>query len=108
MSPIRQIPNRITGANNKMTIFEEISLEREYQDQRWGELFDDKNTVNDWGSFVSLYLGRAVSMGATPAEQRKGMLKAASLCVAALETFDRNNGFASRHYDKGYADGKAA
>jgi hypothetical protein len=33
-------------------------------------------------------------------EQRNNMLKVAALAVAALETFDRNDGFAPRHYDE--------
>lgn len=81
-------------------ILNEIEAERTYQDKKWGTKFDDANTVNDWAAYINLYLGRATTMGASKADQRLGMLKAAALAVAALETFDRSNGFADRHYDK--------
>lgn len=32
-------------------------------------------------------------------EQRNGMLKAATLLVGAVQSFDRNQGFPPRHYD---------
>ncbi len=82
-------------------IFEEINKEREYQDQKWGSEFDDRNTVNDWATYISIYAGHAADMGNIHdiEQQRLHMLKVASLAVAALETFDRNNGFAPRHYE---------
>jgi len=81
-------------------IFEEIKNEREYQDEKWGTEFDDKNTLNDWVSYIVTYAGRATEYDRTAEEQRKYMIKVAALAVAALETFDRNNGFAPRHYDE--------
>jgi hypothetical protein len=39
-------------------------------------------------------------MGSPAATQREGILKAATILVAALEAFDRNNGFAPRHYEE--------
>lgn len=83
-----------------MSIYQEIQTEREYQDSKWGTKFDDKNTVNDWGTYINLYLGRATTMGASTQEQRLGLIRTASLAVAAIEAFDRNNGFPARHYDK--------
>ena len=82
-------------------IFEEINKERDYQDQKWGTEFDDRNTLNDWVTYISIYLARAADMGNIhdPEKQRLYMLKVASLAVVALETFDRNNGFAPRHYE---------
>ena len=80
-------------------IFSEISSERSYQNREWGTEFDDKNTINDWGTYINIYLAKATDISSTKEEQRKFMLKVASLAVASLETFDRNNGFAERHYD---------
>ena len=80
-------------------ILKSILDERPYQDKTWGTEFDDKNTLNDWVSYANTYMGDAARMEATPEEQQKGVLKAASLLVAALEAFDRNEGFAPRHYD---------
>lgn len=82
------------------SIFAQINTERAYQDKKWGTVFDDKNTINDWGTYIGIYLARATKMGTERTGQREAMVKVATLAVAALETFDRNNGFAPRHYDK--------
>lgn len=81
-------------------LLEQIKAERAYQDLKWGGVFDDKNTVNDWGTYINVYLARATTMKATPEEQRAALVQVATLAVAAIETFDRNGGFALRHYDK--------
>jgi len=91
--------NMSIPGSDQVDILAELLDERVYQDNKWGTAFDDKNTVNDWAAYTNLYIGRATTMGATKEEQRKGLLKAAAILVAALESFDRNNGFASRHYD---------
>ena len=80
-------------------ILTDMIKERVYEENTWGPAFDDKNTLNDWVAFANIYLGKASSMKATPEEQRKGVLKAATLLVASLQAFDRNGGFAPRHYD---------
>lgn len=88
-------------------IFEEIVAEREYQGRMagptatgWSTEFDDANTLNDWASYFAQYTARATKMGTPSAEQRKAVVKVAALAVAALEAFDRNGGFAPRHYDE--------
>jgi len=81
-------------------ILEEISEERKYQDDRWGEAFDDKNTLNDWVAYIAMYSSDAARIDSTPYLQRKHLLKAATLCVAAIEAYDRNKCFPARHYDK--------
>ena len=80
-------------------ILNNILKERPHQDETWGAPFDDKNTLNDWVAYANIYLGEAAGMKATKEEQRKGVLKAATLLIAALESFDRNERFAPRHYD---------
>lgn len=80
-------------------ILAEIKAEREYQEGRWGAQFDDKNTVSDWAAYIGNYTGRATSMSASKVEQRLNLMKAAAIAVAAVESFDRNNGFAARHFD---------
>ncbi len=82
-----------------MGILEDILAERAYQDKVWSTAFDDKNTINDWVAYASIYMGQAASMKALPHEQRNGMLKAATLLVGAVQSFDRNQGFPPRHYD---------
>ena len=84
---------------SRKKIFGEINEERDYQDTRWGTEFDNKNTINDWMTYISMYGGYATEINRTKVDQRKYMLKVASLAVAALERFDENDGFAPRHYD---------
>jgi len=88
-------------ALNQKAIIDAVVAEREYQDKKWGRAFDDKNTVNDWAAYANIYLSNATTMKATPTEQRAGVLKAATLLIAALQAFDRNSGFPNRHYDSG-------
>ena len=88
-----------------MKIFEEIKKEREYQDSKWGSEFDDKNTINDWVAYINIYLGKAIIIDRATfkpdkKQQRTNILKVATLATAALEAFDRNDGFPPRHYDK--------
>jgi hypothetical protein len=81
-------------------VLAEVLSERSYQNKTWGTAFDDKNTLNDWVAYAVIYLGQAARMKAPPDEQRKGILKAATLLVGGIEAFDRNNNsFAPRHYD---------
>lgn len=82
-----------------MDVFKEIQAEREYQDNKWGHEFDDENTINDWGTYINIYLAKATDMSTPFSEQRGKLLKVAALAVAAIQTFDRNEGFPSRHYD---------
>jgi hypothetical protein len=80
-------------------------LERERQEYKtWGFTFDKANTINDWAAYANIYLGKATSIKATPVEQRVNILKAATLLIGALETFDLNGGFAPRHYDPEHAN----
>ena len=72
-------------------VLAEVLSERSYQNKTWGTAFDDKNTLNDWVAYAVIYLGQAARMKAPPDEQRKGILKAATLLVGGIEAFDRNN-----------------
>lgn len=85
--------------NIRDNIYFEIETERAYQNDRWGEEFDDKNTVNDWVTYICHYCTES-AMHDPPLEVvREKLLKTATLAVAALEAFDRNGGLAPRHYD---------
>jgi hypothetical protein len=86
------------------SIVAEIKAEKEYAENLWGTEFDDKNTANDWASYLMIYAGRAVEMDRTtrlfnPIRFRTDMLKVAGLAISAIQTLDRN-GIAKRHYDK--------
>lgn len=91
--------NFILEEECQQNIINEIKAERDYQDKKWGYEFDDKNTLNDWATYINIYLAKATAMGIQKEEQRKMLVKVATLAVAALETFDRNGGFPNRHYD---------
>jgi len=80
-------------------VYEELKAEREYQDGKWGHAFDDNNTLNDWMQYINIHGSKAAAVGNSKEEQRKQMIKVTALGIAALETFDRNGGFAPRHYD---------
>lgn len=90
---------------NRHEILEAIVKERMYQDEQWGTEFDDKNTINDWVTYINLYASRATEMNRETRvldlyNVKKNLLKAATLCVAALEAIERNGHPALRHYDR--------
>ena len=86
-----------------MLVIHEIMEERRRQIMLWGNNFDDKNTANDWASYILNYVAKAVYSGRqesyTPEKFRLNMKKAAALCIAAIETVDRNGDCAPRHYE---------
>jgi len=79
----------------RVKIMNDIQAEREYQDRQWGgEDNDDDNTLNDWTNFLFRYTSNAIH-APSEAEQRRQLIKVAALAVAAVESFDRNEGFPS-------------
>lgn len=101
-------------------IFNEIMTERDYQVERWGNEFDDKNTPNDWASYIMRYaaatcefdLGQPKGGPMTDKQReqyatmmkerrREQLIKVATLAVAAIEAQDRV-GIVPRHYDGGF------
>ncbi len=84
----------------RTAIFDEIDIERKRQDAGIGHEFDDKNTPSDWVTFIT----RQASEAATVIENfdsnyRTGMVRAAAMCIAAIEAFDRSQGTVRRHYE---------
>ena len=69
----------------------------------WGTDFDDKNTANDWAAYISRYVNEGAYSGRqekyTPKRFREHLIKAATLCVAAVAAIDRNGDCAPRHYE---------
>ena len=80
-------------------IFNDIRKERAKQEKMWGQEFDDKNTINDWCSFITRYAGYATTYDIGGHIQREELLKAVTIGIAAIQAFDRNGGFPQRHYD---------
>lgn len=77
-------------------IFAEIEAERAYQQERWGNEFDDTHTPSDWWTFVSLYFAKSLPHWKNKYEGevdyrhlRKGLVKVATIVVAWIESIDR-------------------
>lgn len=80
-------------------VFTEIEKELKYSD-KWGKIFDDKNTPNDWIAYITKYAGQAVTLPWNSDTFRSQLIKTAGLCISAVEALDRNNNkLAKRHYD---------
>ena len=85
----------------RTAIFDEIGTERKRQQKVWGNEFDDKNTPNDWLAFITRYAARAAHLATVKSTETNeaycsDLLKAATVCVAALEAFDRAQGTEKR------------
>lgn len=83
-------------------VFDAIENERSYQNGKWGNDFDEKNTPNDWVAYISKYLGQSVTMPFDVEKFRTQILKVATLCTAALEQTD----YSARHYDRDNGNGR--
>lgn len=82
---------------DRKEIFNLIDKERDYQEG----FLDSKNTLNDWITYICHYATRAgmpwvKGHTARLVQAREGLIKAAAVCVAALEQDD----IALRHYDE--------
>ena len=82
----------------KEQFFERVEEERKRQQTLWGNDFDDRNTVNDWTTFITRYANYATS---SERSFHDAMVKVAAIALAAVETYGRNSGLALRHYDNG-------
>lgn len=85
-------------------VIEDVLKERLRQvsgDLPWDTEFDDKNTINDWITYIARYAGQAGFAGKDcDKTQRYWLVQTAAICIAAIEAGDRNDGFPNRHYDK--------
>lgn len=83
---------------------DDILLERERQDELWGSVFDSLNTPNDFVAFITRYVAEGAYDGRnqqySPERFRIHLVKAAALCVAAMQCIDENGVLAPRHYEK--------
>lgn len=85
---------------NRKDILAAIDQEREHQDKKYGVQFDDRNTVNDWGTYINHYVAKMTQFHVPKQDRISFLIKIAALATAALEAKFRNNGFPPRHYDK--------
>jgi hypothetical protein len=86
-------------ATERQWIFEAIDDERDYQEGKWGTSFDDKNTANDWVTYINQYASEAAQLDFDDEIFAQKMVKVAALATAALEAQKRNGGLPPRHYD---------
>jgi hypothetical protein len=77
-------------------VLSDVHSEVERARAQWGTAFDERNTLNDWITYINIYLGRAATMGASPEEVERNLRKAVGLAVSALCW---SGTFAPRHYD---------
>lgn len=83
--------------SNREQIFDEITQEREVQATKWND--DSGHTINDWHAIASIFLSKATRIDAVQ-HQRRHLIEAAAVIVAAIESYDANGGeFEPRHYD---------
>ncbi len=81
--------------------FAAIIEERVYSMGQWdSEDFDDKNTLNDWVTYICMYATESAKMGRRddPAEIYAKLIKVANLALSAAERV-RNDRVSPRHYD---------
>ena len=81
---------------SRETFLEDVRIEREYQERKWGNSADDTvNEPNDWVAFINHYATRWFSGGFAPysaetvEDFRSSMVKVAALACAAVESVDR-------------------
>jgi hypothetical protein len=85
-------------AKNRAEVLDQVRRETERAETQWGHEFDNKNTLNDWGAYALIYLGKALEMGADPETVVKNLRKSAGLLISALVQYE-SAGIAARHYD---------
>src|SRR5688572_26721811 len=76
----------------------EVILEVGRAREQWGADFDEKNTLNDWVTYIGIYTGKAAEMRAPKEDVEKNLRKAAGLVLSALY-HATNDLLAPRHYD---------
>ena len=76
-----------------------IIREREYAEEKWGAEFDDKNTLNDWVAYATMYASDAPKIGNTGEQTYGFLIKAAGLLINAASRV-RENRIADRHYEE--------
>lgn len=84
-------------------ILSEIDVERKRQKRLFGTTFDALNTPNDWVAYITRYVAEGAYYGRAqqynPERFRDCLLKAAAICVAAIEIIDSKGACAPRHYE---------
>ena len=87
-----------------MNNFEQIEIDAVLKErtfsEKWGQAFDDKNTLNDWTTYICIYAGEAAKMDRKddPDEIYAKLIKSANLALTAAKRV-RTQTIAKRHCD---------
>lgn len=87
-----------------MSVYDEIKKERDYQDQKWGHGVDDAlNTPWMWAAYIASYStkwmkGKFDFLKEDVDLFRTCMVKTAAICVAAVESVDRQRHAAGKTF----------
>ncbi len=98
--------------------YDALKREQDYAHEKWGDEFDDRNTLNDWVTYAAMYSTDAARMDCQNDQdwQYRMLIKAAGLLMAAA-TRVREDRLTARHYDadktlnpkpSGHGEGMAA
>ena len=74
------------------TVLDDVIKERDYQRKRWSTEHDVLHSHYEWIAIVSTWLGKSASsaLGGDPIGLRKRLIQVAAICIAAVETLDRD------------------
>lgn len=77
-----------------------VRSEVQYAEETWGREFDDKNTMNDWVTYITMYASDAAKIVHMDDQdyQYRMMIKVAGLALNAAQRI-RTNDISDRHYD---------
>lgn len=75
----------------RMRILGHIEAERDAQDEQWGgHEHDDQHTPEEWQGILQRYVNRLADN--TPMDFRTDLIKITAIGLAAIESFDRQQG----------------
>jgi hypothetical protein len=89
-------------------VLDHVLGENQYAHDKWGDKFDNKNTLNDWVTYITMYATDAARMDIRDdAEQQYAlMVKAANLALCCATRLN-GRALAPRHYDTDRTDDPA-
>lgn len=73
-------------------VVDEIWMERQRQDERWGKEHDAAHTRTDWSWLLQARLAEALDPATDDARYRRLLTEVAAITVAAAEVHDRRGG----------------
>lgn len=87
--------NTLVTGTRPPTALEEVAIERQRQDGKWGGAeHDDRHSTAEFVQLIEDYAGWARTMAGmnSPAKARNRLIQVAALAIAAVESIDRKTG----------------